>query len=258
MKSKQNSSIPPRYYYRSVRNGDQVRRHYVGPLSDPHVALLYRKKRLVQATQEAYEEAADEEATLASGIEAQIEQYRRQAKPLLESWREHRGYRECHDGIWRLRQRQRRKPVMKYPDLRLLIKQAEAGDDEALRQLQLLMDGNGSLWQPFGDLSQVVIRQLLDVTVGNNVMAREGLKRQMEEMREELNGESVSPIRRMAVEQVLITWLDVHYQVLLASQPGLSKTARNCLEGRVQRARKRHREALMTVAQIEQVEGGGD
>ncbi|MBD3673914.1 MAG: hypothetical protein HUJ26_10350 [Planctomycetaceae bacterium] len=258
MKSEQNFSTSPRYYYRSIRQGDQVSRKHVGPLSDPHVALLYRKKQLIQATQQAHQESANEEAIRTADIEAQIEQYHCQARFLLESWREHRGYRECHDGIWRRRQRNKGKRVMNYPDLRLLIRQAENDDDETLRQLKLMMDGNENLWRPFGDLSQSVIRQLLDATVGNNVMAREGLKRQMEEMREELHGESVSPIRRMAVEQVLITWLDVHYQVLLASQPGLSKTARKCLEARVQRARKRHREALTNVAQIEQVEGGGD
>lgn len=257
MKTAQNPSTIPRHYYRSIRHGNQVYRKYVGCLSNPFVDLLRHQKQLLRATRQARQQQLDEEATRYAGIEQRIKQYRQQAKLLIESWREDRGYREHQDGLWRPRQRKKRKLVMKYPDLRLLIKQAEDGDEDALRQLQIMMKGNPNLWRPFGDLSQHVIRQLLNVTVGKNLVAREGLKFKLEEMREEMSGESVSPIRRMAIEQVLITWVDVHYQVLLASRPGLSKTARRCFEGRVQRASKRHTEALKTVAQIEQVEGGG-
>jgi hypothetical protein len=258
MTPEQTSLTPPRYYYRSTRHGDQVRRKYIGSLSDPFTALLYHEKQLLKATRQAQQRQADEEANRYRDIEKRIKQYHHQAKLLLESWRENRGYRECENGNWRPRKRRRRKPIMNYPDLRLLTKQAEDGDDEALRQLRLLMDGNESLWKPLGDLSAYAIRQLMDETVGNNVALREGLTRYMDELKNKLSGESPSSIRKLAVDQVLITWLDIHYQILLASQAGLSKTVRVRLESRVQRAHKRYTGALETLTRVKSVEEGGE
>jgi len=258
MTSEQTSLTPPHYYYRSTRRGDRVRRKYVGSLSDPFTELLHHEKQLLKATRLAQQRQADEEANRYETIERPIKQYFRQLKLLLESWREYRGYRQCEDGMWRPRKRRRRKPVMKYVDLKLLIRRAEEGDEDALRNLRLLIDGDPGTWRPFGDLTEYVTRQFIDLLAGKNVAVRESLTRYLETMKVNLNDGQNSQVCKLAVDQVLMTWLDSHYQILLASQGGLSKTARVRLESRVQRAQKRYTAALETLTRVKQVEEGGE
>jgi hypothetical protein len=245
---------PRRYFSRSIRRGKTVKSRHIGPMKDPLVALMYRAHRLHQATRRAHREQFEDEVRRYAEIEHRIRKYLQQWKFFLESWREDQGYRECEDGVWRPRQRKKRKPVMKHLDLKLLIKQAENGDDTALRELRMLLDADRGAWQPFGDLSVCVTEQFLDLFAGKSAVVREFLTRTLERMKEELCGKQPSPTRELAAEQVVICWLDVHYQQMLSVLPRSSKTEADYLENRLNRVRKRYSDALETLARVKAVE----
>ena len=243
------------YYYRTVRQGTNVLRTYVGPRNDPITQLLFRKKRLHHASQQARREQYLDEVENYDGIEHRIRQYFDQCRLLFKSWLSDRGYRlEPYDKVRVLKRRN--KPIMRFDELNVLIRRAEAGEAESLQDLRMLINSEWANWQPFGDLSTHVKRHFIELLAGTTVVDRETLAQNLVQMATNLGQGSRSPIRNLAIDQVLIAWLDVNYQQLQTAVPRPSTSEAELLERRVQRAQRRYAFALESLARIDQIEQG--
>jgi hypothetical protein len=91
-------------------------------------------------------------------------------------------------------------------EMRLLLQRAQAGDPAVLPQLRELLDARPALWQRLGDLTGHVEEALLGQAGGKSLLARESIRRRMDELRAELAGPAVSAVEKLLVNRVVICW----------------------------------------------------
>jgi hypothetical protein len=144
---------------------------------------------------------------------------------------------------------------MNQNDFNLLVKQAGQGDPEALQKLRKALRSDRETWRPFGDLAGHVKRRFLKLLTADDVVGRESLQINLAELEDSLRRDQASPIRDLSIEEVLICWLDVRYQELMASDPREGLKYTRYLDQRLERARKRYDKALKTLAQLDQILG---
>ena len=102
--------------------------------------------------------------------------------------------------------------------MRQLLLRAQAGDPAVLPQLRELLDARPALWRRLGDLTGHVEEALLGLVAGRSVLARESVRRRMDELRAELAGPAASAVERLLVGRVVICWAQVHLADLEATQ----------------------------------------
>lgn len=237
------------YFYLAHRDGDKIKHQYVGSKANPVVAVLYREDRLRKAEAKAQRKTRDAEREWQQQIDSTIEQRRDQLTSALKIWLRVRGYIIDRDGTWRRSRSSKtggsRMPAtMTKEDFDELVVLAEKGHPQALESLRELIASDRETWRPFGDLTEHVKRQLLDSMTRGNIVARESLNLRAAEVHQELLGDHTSPIRKLAVDQVMLCWLDLHRQTAMVAEPRDGKTETDFLERRLAKAQKRYRDAL--------------
>ena len=150
--------------------------------------------------------------------------------------------------------KQRRQPLTR-DEFDELVKRAEFGDADAFNDLRTLMRADAATWRRFGDLTEHVKRAFLGLMVQGNVVARESLAVQLEELTCELRHGHQSAVRNLVIDQILILWLDVHYQRTLAAEPREGKTDVEFLDRRLAKVRKRYVAALESLAKMDRILG---
>jgi hypothetical protein len=100
-------------------------------------------------------------------------------------------------------------PSKTYPDeLKLILERAIAGDQTVLPQLKTAFDQNPEFVKMFGDLVHHAEESLLTLSAGNDLFAKEAIRRQLQEVRKQLNG--TSALERLLVDRIAISWLEVY------------------------------------------------
>ena len=262
MPSEKRRTTGARFYYRAKRTGGRVVKDYCGSLADPVVSFLARRDRLSKAEQQARYEADAEERCAYDAIEVYLIALERQLHQVLQTWirrptgrRPQPGHSRClKQGVRAMGNTQRRQPLTR-DEFDELVKRAETGDADALSELRTLMRADAATWRRFGDLTEHVKLAFLGLMVQGNVVARESLTVQLEELTRELRQGNQSPIRKLLVDQVLILWLDVHYQQTLAAEPREGKTDVDFLDRRLAKVRKRYVAALESLAKMDRILG---
>ena len=246
-----------KYHYRVRREAGQVKRDYVGPLGDPVVSILFRTDRLSKAEKTAQRKQHEAETKWYADIKAMLTQHAKQLTQARDLWLIVQGYRVRQNKSWKRTRSRKLKgktvpSTMTREDFDVLVKLAENGDAKALESLRELMRSDRETFRPFGDLSGHVRQQLLSAITRGNLVAREALNIKLEEMRSELQMDGASGIHRLAIEQVLICWLDVHYQAICFNEPNDRKTRTDAHERRLTKAQKRLRESLGFLEKLSQ------
>ena len=103
-------------------------------------------------------------------------------------------------------------------EMRQLLLRAQAGDPAVLPQLRELLDARPALWQRLGDLGGHVEEVLLGQAAGRSLLARESVRRRMDELRAELAGPAASAVETLLVNRVVICWAQCHLADLEAAQ----------------------------------------
>lgn len=138
-------------------------------------------------------------------------------------------------------------------ELRLLLQLAEQGDREALPVLRQFLDERPEFWREAGNLALHAERAGVALAAGTSLVASESVKRQLEALRTAIGGPSPSPLERLLVERVVLTWLHVNYADMIAAQnrpQNLSPSQQDCLQRGQERAQRRHLQAIKALALV--------
>jgi hypothetical protein len=104
-----------------------------------------------------------------------------------------------------------------------LLGRAEHGDQAVLPALRAALDADPRLWDDYGDLALQAEAALGVRATGRNLYLGEALNRKLQAMKAELAGENPSPLERLLVARVVMTWLQTAYfDALVAQEPGAS------------------------------------
>jgi hypothetical protein len=97
-------------------------------------------------------------------------------------------------------------------ELQALLHRAELGDQAALADLKKTLDDIPEISKRYGDLGQIAIQAWLKVVAGPNLLLQETLNRQLDEMRNELQGGADAPLlERLLVDQILCCWIQARH-----------------------------------------------
>jgi hypothetical protein len=136
-------------------------------------------------------------------------------------------------------------------ELTQLLQRAQQGDPAVLPELREALDADARLWGHYGDLGLQAEATLIRVAAGSNLLLAESLMRKLHALKEELGGESPSPLERLLVQRVAATWLQASYYDGLTAQPAGGGEARLKMLVKLQdAAHRRHLTALKTLATV--------
>ena len=137
--------------------------------------------------------------------------------------------------------------------LNRLLGPAQKGDEKALAELRPLI-AKGDLWGSIGDLSRRVEESWLEAITGRNTLIREAYERRAAAMRRELLAAGDSPLERLLVERIVLTWLQVCHAdaAYAAAVQGDGHTFREGTyqQDRQDRAHARHLKAVKALATV--------
>jgi hypothetical protein len=138
-----------------------------------------------------------------------------------------------------------------HEELARLLKRAEQGDHAVLPRLREALDANADIWERYGDLAAQAEASLILLAAGKNLLLAESLQRKLRSLKDELGGESPSPLDRLLVERVVMTWLQTAYfDGLLAQAKGASEAQAKMLQRQQDAAHRRHLSAVKTLALV--------
>ena len=109
-------------------------------------------------------------------------------------------------------------------EMRALLQRAQDGDASVLAELREFLDGHPALWKEFGDLAGHARDALLALASGKSLLARESIKRRMEQLQADLGGPAPSALEKLLVERVAICWLQTYLADLDAVQKDKADT----------------------------------
>jgi hypothetical protein len=136
-------------------------------------------------------------------------------------------------------------------ELARLLKRAEQGDHSVLPELRKALAADANLWRHYGDLAAQAEASLILLAAGNNLLLAESLQHKLQALKDELGGESPSPLERLLVERTTATWLQVSSFDGLAAQSAAATEARLKLILKEQdAAHRRHLTAVKTLATV--------
>jgi hypothetical protein len=136
-------------------------------------------------------------------------------------------------------------------ELAELLKRAEQGDLGILPALQQLLTDNPRLWKGYGDLAAQAEGALIRLAAGNNLLLSESLIRKLAGLKQELGGETPSPLERLLIERVTACWLQVNYlDALVAQAQGSSPERVKMLLAQQSAAHRRQLSAIKTLATV--------
>ena len=96
-----------------------------------------------------------------------------------------------------------------------LVRDSNRDDPEALAALSRLLDANSAIWQTLGNLGHHAESALLTLVAGTDQLARQSIARKLHELRTELTGPSPTALERLAVDRLVICWLQVQHADVL-------------------------------------------
>ncbi len=253
------TSCASRYWYRAKRDGDKVVKRYVGAVSDLIVAFGYRHERLARAKNKATIAESARELRFYEAVDKSIDQYRRQFQQLLKGWLGTRKFQVAADGAWYPIQNQatedlRMEVQWTQDQFEAIVARAENGDSESRQTLRMAMFDDWATWSAFGDLTTIVKQQYVSVLSRGSIIAEEALRISIAELTRGLTGVNHGPVHKLAIDDVVINFLHLRYQQILAAVPRETDAELERVEKRLNAARRRYEGALETLGKISRLD----
>lgn len=133
-----------------------------------------------------------------------------------------------------------------------LVREAEAGDRQALEKMRALLKHLPGFWRAYDDVMEIALEAQLRATCGGNLMLQESRRRQAAEMTDELAGEECPLVEYLLAKRVAVCWLQmqhadvIYYQNLQGMEPHWIDSH----ERRRDRAQRRFLSACKTLATV--------
>jgi hypothetical protein len=132
------------------------------------------------------------------------------------------------------------------------LRQAESGDPAALARLREVLALAPSLWQMF-DVARNAQEALVSVVASDRPVHREGVRRCLDELRQELAGPDPAPLETLLVERILTCWLQANYEDCVDTQnwrKNRTLDQHTHYQKRAERAHRRFLAAVKTLATV--------
>jgi hypothetical protein len=169
------------------------------------------------------------------------------------------GFRRHHQGEWRkprmkaITAEQREMTDVERRQVLSLLQRAEEGEALATELAREKMREYPHLWDLF-DLARGVQRTLIGSMSGPNALLKEAVRRQVDQMRAELEGPNPTALERLLVERVITCWLQTYYEdaqdAQRRQQSGLTSDGALKMLQRAEVAQRRFLAAVKALAQI--------
>ena len=136
-------------------------------------------------------------------------------------------------------------------ELRDLLARARRGDTSCRSELGEVLDACPEIWEHAGDLSAHARDAWIEATAGSDLLLAESIARRIDALRADLGGSTTSPLERLLIDRVAITWVQSAYFDAVAARARdapikLAAFART----RQDVAHKSHLAAIAALAQI--------
>jgi hypothetical protein len=134
-----------------------------------------------------------------------------------------------------------------------LLRLAQQGEEDAVPEIRQILSEHPDLARRFVDVAHIAEDALIErMTREEDLAAKEIIRCQLQAMREQIAGESPSPLVRLLSERVVLTWLEVQYfEALYAkNMRNLSIPQAEHHQKRLDRAHRRHLSAIRALAQM--------
>ena len=129
---------------------------------------------------------------------------------------------------------------------------AHEGDKTVLPALREALDMMPELARKLVDPADQAERTMVQNYAGDDLLVKEAIPRTLKLMREELAGHNPSPLERLLVERVVVSWFQLQYFEGLYAQNmrNLTIPQAEFHQKRIDRAHRRHLSAIRTLAQV--------
>jgi hypothetical protein len=139
-------------------------------------------------------------------------------------------------------------------EMRQVLERAQQGDKTVLPDLKKLLDDRPELWREMGNLVAHAEEAVLTLAAGKNLLAREAIRRRMMEVKTELLGQGGSPLERLLVDRIAVTWLqtylaDIDLAAAQLNTNGATARARHAQQ-RLDGAHRRYLAAIKQLALV--------
>lgn len=237
------------YYYHSHRVGDRVVKRYIGkgPVAELFAQQMQEKQEAEAQERKAIDEA---KARLAGPDMAAARLNFSDVTPVISPAGQRGPSTDQPAGP----------PIApkKTPDdvvgrVRALLLARQNGDVSGESELFSLLDEHPVLWQQLGNLTEHAVESWLSLIAGQNLVLRQAVRHRMNHLRAAVGNERLDPVAQLALDRVLVTWLQVAYaDSRVAQAGGLGQKAQEFLYRRQTAAQRQHLAALRTWRQWDQ------
>jgi hypothetical protein len=248
------------YYYHATREGGRTRKQYIGSTDDPWVAWYLRHRGLRQASHEAHRQAMARVREFYAELDAARERFERWTHGIIEAWLGTQGYRiDPRTKDWRIMRRAPGQPEpirdVSRDQFEAILAKAERRDEKAIEQLRAIIRANPEAFAPLGDLAEHCSRLIVNQIMRDNVAAQASLLLNARELEKSLGIENCSPTERLLIQRITMSWLDLQHAQFESSQDRDSKTDQKYFDGRLEKAQKRHADAVLNLERLRAIRG---
>jgi hypothetical protein len=137
-------------------------------------------------------------------------------------------------------------PVLE--QLNSLLQRARHGDEGVLPQLRHLLDRKPEIWRHYGDVALHAIRAWTSLIAGEDLTLKESIARKVEELGREIGGTEPTPLERLLIDRLVVTWLQVQHAEVAACRS--LKSSPQLGDFWLKRQNSAHRRLLMSVGAL--------
>jgi hypothetical protein len=132
-----------------------------------------------------------------------------------------------------------------------LISRASKGDTSTLPRIRELLLHNEMIGILGGDMVRNTENTLIGAAAGKDLMVREALKRKLAVMRDELAGPTPTPLDKLLIDRIVLSWLALHdTEARFAQMTGLSIAQADYWQRRIDHCHRRYLSAIKALASI--------
>jgi hypothetical protein len=140
------------------------------------------------------------------------------------------------------------------PELDALCDRANNGDKSCLPEVRALLADGGrgmALREANGSPSEWLRRHLVEKACGKNVLIKEAMEQEMDDLQADLSGPNPTPIEKLLAERASICWFIVNrYEDTYVKSSGWSIDQAEFHHRKIDKAHARFLSALRTLAQV--------